>query len=215
VLLLLAVLAANGHVLEARLEAAVGDGPDVAVRLAYRIEASSNGAAQTISYSALEIGGVAIDEVSAYASETPLQVDLKPRSGPNRAGSILLPQGTEAFELRYLVRRAAERTPAGLRVRLPCAILDLKIEETRTGLFSSSVALPAGLKIVDGYPAHSVAGEGGTFHWELPLVPAFVSFRASSGAALFTPPRIATIAVVVLLVAVAAVGVRRARSIRP
>jgi hypothetical protein len=193
----------------------VGEGPDVAVRLAYRVETSPAGANSTISYSALEIEGVSIEEVEAFASETPLPVNLKPRSGPKREGSILLPQDASAFELRYLVRRATERTPGELRVRLPCAILDLKIEETRTGLFSSSVVLPAGLQVVDSYPAHSVPGEGGTYHWELPLVPAFLSFRASTGTALFTPSRLATMAVAVLLLAVGTVGVRRARSHRP
>jgi hypothetical protein len=213
VLLLLAALAANGgKILEARLEAEVSDGPDVAVRLSYRIEAYES---ESISFSALEIDGVAIDEVAALASETRLPVSLQPRSGPKREGSILLPEGTEAFELRYLVRRAAERTPSGLRVRLPCAILALRIDETRTRLFTSSVAVPDGLKVVDSYPAQAVAGERGTFQWELPLVPSFLSFRASSGGEIFTPFRLATAGVVILLVAVGALGVRRARSPRP
>ena len=97
-LLLLAALAANGgKILEARLEAEVSDGPDVAVRLTYRIEANES---ESISFSALEIDGVAIDEVAALASETRLPVSLQPRSGPKREGSILLPEG---------LRRSADR----------------------------------------------------------------------------------------------------------
>ncbi|HJS75586.1 MAG TPA: hypothetical protein VJ921_14935 [Vicinamibacteria bacterium] len=212
-LLLLLVLAANeGGILEARLEATVDDRPDVAVRLAYRIEPSTRDA---ISFSALEIGGVGIGEVEASASGTSIPVELEPRTGPKREGSILLPRGTDAFERRDVVRGGAQQKDGGLRVRLPCAVLDLKLTETRTGLFSSAVALPEGMRVVDGYPAQSVVGEGGAFQWDLPLVPAFLSFRASTGAVLFTPPRMATLAVLILLLSVGVVGVRRARTLRP
>ena len=127
---------------EARLEATVGEGRDVAVRLAYRIEAP---AADWVAFSALEIDGVAIEDVSAFAAETPLSVELEPRSGPKREGSIRIPKDTDAFELRYIVRGGVEAAEDGLRVRLPCAILSLPIEETRTGLFSSVIELPRGL----------------------------------------------------------------------
>jgi len=212
VLLLLLVLAANdGRILEARLEAAVDDRTDVAVRLAYRIEPSTR---ETISFSSLEIDGVALEEVEAFASGTSIPVELEPRTGPKRVGSIHLPQGTDTFELRYVVRGGAERKGDSLRVRLPCAILDLSLEE-KSGLFSSSVALPDGMQVVDGYPAQSVTVAGGTHQWELPIVPAFLSFRASSGTELFTPSRVATVAVLVLFLSVGVVGVRRARSVRP
>ncbi len=212
-LLLLTVLAANGgEILEARLEAAVSEGPDVAVRLSYRIEPPFD---ERVSISALEIDGVAIEEITAFASRTPLPVALEPRSGPKREGSILLPEGTREIELRYVVRRGAERTASGLRVRLPCAILGLPLERTRTRLFTSEVALPAGLSIADGFPSKSTAGADGTHRWELPLVPTFLAFRASSDFALFTPPRLATMAVSALLLAVGFIGVRRARAPRP
>jgi hypothetical protein len=213
VLLLLLALAANdGGIREARLEAAIGEGPDVAVRLAFRVEPSTG---ETVSFSALEIDGVGIEDLAASTSGTPISVKLMPRIGPKREGSILLPQGTDAFELHYLVRGGAERTEGGLRVRLPCVILDRKLAETRTGLFSSSVALPQGMQVVDSYPAQFLAGEEGAYQWELPLVPAFLSFRASSEAELFTRTRLTTLAVVVLFLSVGAVAVHRARSIRP
>lgn len=197
---------------EARLEATVGEGRDVAVRLAYRIEAP---AADWVAFSALEIDGVEIEDVSAFAAETPLSVELEPRSGPKREGSIRIPKDTDAFELRYIVRGGVEAAEDGLRVRLPCAILSLPIEETRTGLFSSVIELPRGLSVVDGFPSHPLAGADGAYHWELPLVPTFVAFRASSGTLVLTPPRIATTAVVVLLLAMGFVGIRRARASRP
>jgi hypothetical protein len=212
VLPLLALLASAGVIREARLEATVGEGRDVAVRLAYRIEAP---AADWVAFSALEIDGVAIEDVSAFAAETPLSVELEPRSGPKREGSIRIPKDTDAFELRYIVRGGVEAAEDGLRVRLPCAILSLPIEETRTGLFSSVIELPRGLSVVDGFPSHPLAGADGAYHWELPLVPTFVAFRASSGTLVLTPPRIATTAVVVLLLAMGFVGIRRARASRP
>jgi hypothetical protein len=212
VLPLLALLASAGVIREARLEATVGEGRDVAVRLAYRIEAP---AADWVAFSALEIDGVEIEDVSAFAAETPLSVELEPRSGPKREGSIRIPKDTDAFELRYIVRGGVEAAEDGLRVRLPCAILSLPIEETRTGLFSSVIELPRGLSVVDGFPSHPLAGADGAYHWELPLVPTFVAFRASSGTLVLTPPRIATTAVVVLLLAMGFVGIRRARASRP
>ena len=209
---LLALLASAGVIREARLEATVHEGRDVAVRLAYRIEAP---AADWVAFSALEIDGVAIEDVSAFAAETPLSVELEPRSGPKREGSIRIPKDTDAFELRYIVRGGVEAAEDGFRVRLPCAILSLPIEETRTGLFSSVVDLPRGFLVVDGFPSHPVVGADGRHRWELPLVPTFVAFRASSRAVLLTPPRIATTAVVVLLLAMGFVGIRRARASRP
>ncbi|MGH9389672.1 MAG: hypothetical protein ACRD1Z_08660 [Vicinamibacteria bacterium] len=212
---LLAVLAlqslSGGEILEARLQAALDGGPDVVVRLAYRIEAPG---ADRVAFSALEIEGVAIEELSAFASETRLPLSVEPRSGPKLVGSIGIPKPTSALELRYVVRGGAVPTENGLRVRLPCAILDLKIEQTRTGLFSFAIELPDGLSVVDGFPSHFVAGVDGSTRWELPLVPTFVAFRASSATALLTPTRLATIAVVVLLMTMGFVGVRRARASR-
>lgn len=199
-------------IVEARLDATVDEGRDVAVRLAYRIEAPG---ADRVAFSALEIDGVAVEDVTAFASETPLGVELEPRSGPKLEGSIGIPKGTSAFELRYVVRGGAEATEDGLRVRLPCVILSLPIEEMRTGLFTSVVELPDNLRVVDGFPSHPVAGADGSYRWELPLVPTFVAFRASSGTVVLTPPRIATTAVVILLLAMGFVGIRGARASRP
>jgi hypothetical protein len=212
-LLLLALQSVSrGEIVEARLEARVDEGRDVAVRLVYRIRAPG---ADRVAFSALEIDGVAIEEVSAFVSETPLPVELEPRSGPKREGSIGIPKDTTTFELRYVVRGGAEPTEDGLRVRLPCAILDLEIEETRPGLFSSRVELPHGLSVVDGFPSSPAAEAEGVYRWELPLVPTFVAFRASSGTVLLTSPRVATTAVVLLLVAMGFVGARRARMSKP
>ena len=211
-LLLAQQYASGGEILEARLEAKADEGPDVAVRLAYRIEARG---AEQVAFSVLEIDGVAIEEISAFAAETPLRVEVTPRSGPKLEGSIGIPKDTRSFEIRYIVRGGAEPTEDGLRVRLPCVVLDLKIQDTRTGLFSSMVQLPDGLSVVDGFPSHPLAGADGAYHWELPLVPTFVAFRASSGTLVLTPPRIATTAVVVLLLAMGFVGIRRARASRP
>ena len=69
--------------------------------------------------------------------------------------------------------------------------------------------------MVDGFPSNPQAAGGGAYRWELPLVPTFVAFRASSGTPLLTPPRIATAAVVVLLAAMGFVGVRTARASGP
>jgi len=212
VLPLLALLASGGVILEARLDATIDAGSDVAVRLAYRIEAPG---ADRVAFSALEIDGVAVEDVTAFAAETPLGVELEPRSGPKLEGSIGIPKDTSGFELRYVVRGGAEATEDGLRVSLPCVILDLKLEETRSGLFTSVVEIPDGLSVVDGFPSHPVAGADGSYRWELPLVPTFVAFRASSGSVVLTPPRIVTIAVVVLLLAMGFVGIRGARASRP
>ncbi|HEY7698427.1 MAG TPA: hypothetical protein VIE88_08415, partial [Vicinamibacteria bacterium] len=69
----------GGEILEARLEAVVDGGRDVAVRLAYRIGALE---VDRVAFSALQIDGVAIDELSAFSAETPLSLSLDPRSGP-------------------------------------------------------------------------------------------------------------------------------------
>ena len=202
----------GGEILGARLEAAIDGGPDVAVRLTYRIEAP---AADRVAFSALEIDGAEIEEFAAYAAETPLPVELEPRSGPKRDGTISLPKGTSALELRYVVRggaEPAEPTEDGLRVRLPCAILGLPIEETSTGLFSFAIVLPDGLRVIDSFPSHPIAGADGSYRWEVPLVPTFVAFRASSGVRLLTPTHVATTAVVVILAATGFVGVRRMRA---
>ncbi len=206
--LLLLLAASGGQILEVRLEAELGEGRDVPVRLSYRVE---RGAAERVGLSFLELDGVAIEGLSAATGDAPLFVELAPRSGPQRIGSIVL-NGASVFELRYVVKGGATRAGNGLRVRLPLAILDLRIVETRTGLFSSAVALPDGYSVVDGFPSHPVAGPDGATHWELPLVPTFVAFRASPEAALLTPPRVATAAVVALLLAVGFMGVRRARA---
>jgi hypothetical protein len=200
----------GGEILEARLEAVVDGGRDVAVRLAYRIGALE---VDRVAFSALQIDGVAIDELSAFSAETPLSLSLDPRSGPKLEGSIILPENTSALELRYVVRGGAEPTEDGLRVRLPCAVLDLKLKDTRSGLFSSAIELPAGLSVTDGFPSNPVATDG-RYRWELPLVPAFVSFRASRGTVLLTPPRVATAAVVVLLLGMGLVGIQKARAPR-
>lgn len=208
---MLLLLLLGGGILEARLEAAVDSGKDVAVRLAYRLEAKG---IDRIGFSVLEVDGVAIEEVSAFASGDPLPLDLEPRSGPKREGFIGIPNETKALELRYVVRGGAAPTEEGLRVRLPCAVLDLELEETRTGLFTSTVELPEGLSVVDGFPAQAIAGPEGTYRWELPLVPTFVSFRAASGTVLLTPARVATTAVILLLLAMGFVGFRKARACR-
>jgi hypothetical protein len=201
----------GGEILEARLEAAVDEGRDVAVRLAYRIQAPG---ADRLDFHVLEMEGIAIVDVVAFASDAPLPISLEPRSGSKLQGSIGLPLDTDALELRYVVRGGAQPIADGLRVRLPCAILDLKTEEIRTGLFTSAVELPRGLRVVDGFPSSPVAGADGVNTWELPLVPTFVAFRASSGTPLLTPPRVATTAVVVLLMAMGFVGIRGARTPR-
>lgn len=206
---MLLLLLLGGGILEARLEAKVGEEPDVSVRLAYRIEARG---IDRVPFSALEVDGVAIEKVSAFASDEPLPVELEPRSGPKLEGFIGIPKETKALELRYVVRGGARRTGEGIRVRLPCAILGLTIDETRTGLFSSVIEVPDGLSVVDGFPSQTVAGPDGTYRWELPLVPAFVSFRAASRPVLLTPSRVSTMAVVVLLLLVGFVGVRKARA---
>ena len=209
--LLLLLLAPEGEILEARLEAKVDGSRDVAVRLAYRIERSG---ADPVRFSALQIDGVALEGISASAAENALLVSLDPGSGPKLEGLISLPEGATGFELRYLVRGGALPTEDGIRVRLPCAILDLKTAETRTGLFASEVGVPPGLTVVDGFPSDTVATADGVVRSEMPLVPAFVSFRASSGAALLTPSRLATAAVVALLLAVGFFGIRRARGVK-
>jgi hypothetical protein len=210
-LLLAQPSASGGEILEARLEAKVDEGPDVVVRLAYRIEAPD---APRIAFSALEIDGVAIEEFSAFSSEAPFPLWLEPRSGPKREGFITVPEGTSAFELRYVVRGGAGSTEDLLRVQIPVAVLDLRIKEARTGLFSSTVDLPDGLSVIDGFPSHFVVSANGSHRWELPLVPTFVAFRGSSGPVLLTPPRIATTTVVALLLAMGFVGLRVARAPR-
>ncbi len=209
---LLLLASPGGEILEARLSASVAEGRDVAVRLAYRVETS---AADRIAFSALEIDGVAIEELSAFAAETPLPVDLEPRSGRMRAGAIDVPAETNSLELRYVVRGGADRTEDSLRVRLPVAVLGLPIEEARTGLFSSVVDLPDGFSVIDGFPSHFVVSPEGSHRWELPLVPTFVAFRASSETVLLTPPRVVTTAIILLLVAMGFVGARGARASRP
>lgn len=208
---MLLLLLLGGGILEARLEAKVASGKDVPVRLSYRIEAAGT---HGIAFSVLEVDGVAIEEVSAFASDEPLPVDLEPRSGPKLEGFIGIPNGTKALELRYVVVGGAAPTEEGLRVRLPCVILDLELGETRLGLFTSTVELPDGLSVIDGFPSQAVVGPDGTYRWELPLVPTFVAFRAASGTVLLTPPRLATTAVILLLLTMGVVGIRRAQASR-
>jgi hypothetical protein len=195
-----------------RLEAEVSDGPDICVRLTYRLAAPSAG---RMAFSGLEIGGVAIEDVSAFASQTPLPVVLEPRSGPRRAGFVVISEKTEAFELRYVVEGGAALEGEGVRVRLPSIVLDGKLEETKPGLFSSRVALPRGFSVIDGFPSHPIAEADGGYRWELPLVPAFVAFRASARTPLLTPPRAATAAVVSLLLVMVVLGIRKARAHSP
>ncbi len=201
-----------GEILEARLVATIDDGRDVSVRLVYRIEGSDSA---RIALSFLEIDGVAVEELAAFASGVPIPVALEPRSGSKRSGSVGVPKDTSVLEIRYVVRGGAERTEDLLRVQIPVAVLGLRIKEAMTGLFSSTVDLPDGLSVIDGFPSHSVVSADGIHRWELPLVPSFVAFRASSEPVLLTPPRAATAAVVLLLVAMGFVGLRGARASRP
>ena len=201
-----------GEILEARLEARMNESRDVAVRLRYTLDAPVT---DRIDFSFLEIDGVAIEELAAFASGMPLAVKLEPRSGSKRSGSVGVPKDTNALELRYVVRGGAERTEDLLRVQIPVAVLGLRIKEAMTGLFSSTVDLPDGLSVIDGFPSHSAVSADGIHRWELPLVPSFVAFRASSEPLLLTPPRVATTAVVLLLVAMGLVGLRGARASRP
>jgi hypothetical protein len=184
----LLLLAGSGReVVEARLDAEVGEGRDVAVRLVYRL--GGKGAA-IVPVSALESGGVEIEGLEA---------------------SIALPEDGSELELTYLVRGGAVRAGDRLEVHLPCALVDLPSDETNGSLFSSRIRLPDGYTVVETFPAQSFVVEG-SHGFELPVVPRFVALRASSKPVLLTPPRIATAFVILLLAGVSLVGIQRART---
>jgi hypothetical protein len=186
---LLLLLAGSGReVVEARLDAEVGEGRDVAVRMVYRLAGTG---AVNLSVSALESGGVQIEGLAA---------------------SVSIPEDGSEVELTYLVRRGAVRAGDRLELHLPCALVDLAIDETRGRLFSSRIRLPEGFTVTESFPAQSFAVEGGR-GFELPIVPRFVALRASSKPVLLSPPRVSTAMVVLLLFGVGFFGIRRMRDV--
>ncbi|MGH9319537.1 MAG: hypothetical protein ACRD3V_06575 [Vicinamibacteria bacterium] len=216
-LALAALLAgAGGEVLESRLRASIEEGPDVAVRLDYQIRLPED--AYRVSFSALEIGDAAVESFSASASGVSLPVEIEPRSGRMLRGVFEVPKGSVSpidIELRYVVRNGAVTSAGDIRASLPLPILELSLADTGSTLFVAAVDLPPGLRIVDGFPSNSRAEAEGLYRWELPLVPTFLSFRATSGSGFLSPPRLASTALVVLLVVAGFVGIKRARAMKP
>jgi hypothetical protein len=186
--LLLLLAGAGREIVEARLEAEIPEGRDVAVHLIYRLAGTG---AFTLPVSALESGGVQIEGLPA---------------------SLSIPEEASEIELGYLVRGGAVRDGERLRVHLPCALVDLPIDETKGALFSSRIRLPEGFTVHESFPAQSFAFEGG-LGFELPIVPRFVALRASSKPVLLSAPRVSTAVVVLLLCGVGLFGIRRMKDV--
>jgi hypothetical protein len=92
------------------------------------------------------------------------------------------PDDVVVLRLRYRVVREGTATGAG-PVRVPMLAVPWPPAEALPGTFSARVDLPAGTRLEEGFPA-SWAGEAAApddlarYRAELPVLPAFVSFRA-------------------------------------
>lgn len=115
--------------------------------------------------------------------------------------------------LRYTVRSALENGGEDLRWRVPLLQAGGGAAEALPGTFSAEVILPAGVYPYESFPTGIRVSEGTgnsrTVHLSLQVVPAVVTLRARRGAApLFPPLKLLDGGVVLLLLALGAVGWR-------
>lgn len=157
--LLLALLA-----LEARLEA-TNQG---LVRLSYRLEVPDG--ASVLSFSALETSP--IEALSATASGERLALSQESSRG-RLSGTFVLPPGARspfALEFHYHVRGA----------RIPVVVLDVPPDEARSGAFTVRVELTERAEASVDFPSNGIRTSG-ALTWELPVLPAFLSWGRPLG----------------------------------
>jgi hypothetical protein len=153
-ILLLALLAT------ARLEAEV----DGRVRLSYDLEVPER--ISGLGFSAYEAGP--IEDLSATLSGENL-VLTEERSGDRLSGALEIPNGAGSpvtLELHYRVRGS----------RIPVIVLDVEPGEARSGAFTARVELPGGALATIDFPSNGARDASGALTWELPVLPAFVSW---------------------------------------
>jgi hypothetical protein len=166
-LLWILLSAAGGDVLEARLEASVVE-TAVAVRLDYRLVLPED--ATRISFTAIEIGGARIDELSALEGDVPLEVELEELDGPEVRGVLYIRSrepGERRLSLRYRVSGKA----------IPVVVLDVPSREARARTFAARIQVSDGTRIAGSFPSNLVRSEDGAFVFDLPVVPRFISLR--------------------------------------
>lgn len=146
--------------LTARLEAS-GDGR---VRLSYSLEIPEG--VSSLGFSAF--GASAIEDLSATASGESLVLSQE-RSGERLSGTLTLPKGARSplgLEFQYRVHDAP----------IPVIIVDVEPGEARSGAFTARVELPAGTEEMVDFPSHGIRDDAGALAWELPVLPAFLSW---------------------------------------
>lgn len=168
--------AAGGDVLEARLEASVVGEATVEVRLEYTLLAPE-GAAK-LSFTAIEIGGSRIEDIAALEGDASLGIELEERDAPALRGAIFLtPRETSerTITLRYRVSGDA----------IPLLVLHVPSREARARTFLARVQVPEGTVLDGGFPSNVVRSDDGALVFELPVIPRFLSLRASPGRSSF------------------------------
>jgi hypothetical protein len=153
-LLLLALLAT------ARLEA----GEDGRVRVSYDLELPER--VSVLGFSAFEASP--IEDLSATLSGENL-VLTEERAGDRLSGTLELPRDAGSpitLQFHYRVRGS----------RIPLIVLDVDPGRARNGAFTARVELPEGAEAVSEFPSNGARDAAGALTWELPVLPAFVSW---------------------------------------
>lgn len=137
------------------------------MRLSYALELPAG--ATVLEYSAFEASP--IEDLSATLSGESL-VLTEERSGDRLSGTIELPSdagSTIALQFHYRVRGP----------RIPVVVLDVDPGPARSGAFTARVELPRGAEAVVEFPSNGTRDASGALTWELPVLPAFVSWGRS------------------------------------
>lgn len=186
----------SGSLLEADLTVeAVAPGP-LRVELTYRLRPDPG--LERIPIRALPVRGVRAVGPTARVWEDPVSFSLDVDGSGMLVGTVPLPAPARpddvvVLRLRYRVVREAEAGDGPVRV--PVLAVPWPPAEALPGTFSVRVDLPAGTRMEEGFPASwSVDAEAPTedlarYRAELPVLPAFVSFRAGGVGATGGRPR--------------------------
>lgn len=153
-LLLLALLATS------RLEAE----EDGRVRLSYSLEIPEG--VSVLGFSAFEASP--IEDLSVTLSGQN-RVVTQERLGDRLSGTLELPNdagSSVTLEFHYRVRGT----------RIPVVVLDVEPAEARSGAFAARVKLPHGAEAAIDFPSNGFRDPSGALTWELPVLPAFVSW---------------------------------------
>lgn len=221
-LLATALAAAPGPAQEAgAIEAAAvrvdATGADAGVEVRLRV---LPGGAGSVPLRALLPGGTSLAAVEARVGGVPVAVRDLVGEGPVLDGALDLPAGVVGagpveVALAYRVVGGAARAGQGLRVRVPVVAPAWPPAAALPGTFQVEVALPAGLELREAFPAawralDAAQGDGPTLlASDLPVVPALVRLRAEPpGVGVLAPPRVATVAVALVLLLAGVLGGR-------